>query len=96
MFFNPTGHEALIQPIGRDFGEVSFDYDDDDDDDDDDDRGSNYHDHVNGDDHHLNLWILTKTAQVVYNYEAKCDFSFYCKWVKRYQENILEYLTIEV
>ena len=35
MFFNPTGHEALIQPIGRDFGEVSY-YDNDDDDDDDD------------------------------------------------------------
>ena len=38
MFFNPTGQEAEIQPIGRDFGEV------------------------------------------VYNYEAKCDFSFYCKY----------------
>ena len=43
MFFNPTGHEAQIQPIGRDFGEVSYhddaDYDGDDDgcDDDDDD-----------------------------------------------------------
>ena len=24
MFFNPTGHEALIQPIGRDFGEVVY------------------------------------------------------------------------
>ena len=38
MFFNPTGREAEIQPIGRDFGEL------------------------------------------VYNYEAKCDFSFYCKY----------------
>jgi hypothetical protein len=38
MFFNPTGREAQIQPIGKDFGEV------------------------------------------VYNYEAKCDFSFYCKY----------------
>ena len=44
MFFNPTGHEALIQPIGRDFGEVSYDehhhhhgVDDDDDDEADDD-----------------------------------------------------------
>ena len=30
MFFNPTGHEAQIQPIGRDFGEVSYHDDDDD------------------------------------------------------------------
>ena len=34
MFFNPTGHEALIQPIGRDFGEVTSYYDNDDDGDD--------------------------------------------------------------
>ena len=47
MFFNPTGQEAQIQPIGRDFGEVSYgqhhhrnhhvDDDDDDVDDDNDD-----------------------------------------------------------